>query len=138
MTDEAVLEGGCLCGAVRYRLIPAGAIVDYCHCEMCRRWSGAPVSAWAQVPTGQFQVTEGTVAGFASSPIATRHFCPICGTPLYMSDPAGRSIGIMLGTLDKAEALVPTQHGWMSRHLPWLALSDDLPRWPESPPYDLD
>lgn len=132
------LEGGCLCGAVRYRLSPSDAVVDFCHCDTCRRWSGAPVSAWAQVPPGQFTLTKGAVGTFASSPNAARHFCPVCGTSIYMTDPQGRSVGILLGTLDQPVALAPTQHGWTSRHLTWLALSDNLPCWPEDPPYDAD
>ncbi len=132
------LEGGCLCGAVRYRLDPAAATVDYCHCKMCRRWSGAPVSAWAQVTVAQFHLTKGKPASFASSAHCQRHFCAACGTSLYMTDDEGRSVGLMLGTLDNPEALAPTAHGWQSRQLAWLALSDNLPRWPEDPPYDLE
>ena len=131
-------EGGCLCGAVRYRLTASNAVVDYCHCAMCRRWSGAPVSAWAQVPVNQFHLTTGEAAAFASSEHCRRHFCARCGTSLYMSDDASRSIGLMLGTLDNPEALVPAAHGWQSQQLSWLALADNLPHWAEAPPYDED
>ena len=41
------LEGGCLCGAVRYRISAAPSHTDYCHCRMCQRSTGAPV-----VPVG--------------------------------------------------------------------------------------
>jgi hypothetical protein len=133
---DSYLEGGCLCGAVRYRLRSAHATTDYCHCDMCRRWSGAPVSAWAQVPVDQFEVTKGSAAAFKSSSLATRHFCRDCGTPLYMIDPAQRSVGLMLGTLDDPNVLPPRAHGWASKQVAWLALADDLPRWPEDPPYD--
>jgi hypothetical protein len=131
-------EGGCLCGAIRYRLTLVNATTDYCHCDMCRRWSGAPVSAWTQVPVEQFQVIKGNAASFRSSDIASRHFCRDCGSPLYMTDVAQRSVGIMLGTLDDANAVAPNGHGWASKQLSWLALSDHLPRWPENPPYDAD
>ncbi|HEX6636422.1 MAG TPA: hypothetical protein VF033_02095 [Steroidobacteraceae bacterium] len=47
---SAGLEGGCACGAVRYRLASAPFDAGYCHCEVCRRSSGAPVSpAWFDV-----------------------------------------------------------------------------------------
>lgn len=45
-----VHEGGCLCGAVRYRITGEPKSVGYCHCRMCQRAAGAPVVAWATVP----------------------------------------------------------------------------------------
>ena len=42
-----VTDGGCLCGAVRYRLEGPPLHADYyCHCRMCQRAAGAPVVAW--------------------------------------------------------------------------------------------
>ena len=38
--------GGCLCGAIRYRITGAPVEALYCHCRMCRRAHGAPVVAW--------------------------------------------------------------------------------------------
>lgn len=131
-----VLTGGCLCGQIRYRITTLAADVDFCHCEMCRRWSGAPVSAWAQVPVSQFRLTRGTATPYTSSKTGTRYFCPTCGASVFMTDPDGTSVGIMLGTLDDAEALRPTGHGWWSAHVSWLKLDDKLPRWPKDPPYD--
>ncbi|WP_456237657.1 GFA family protein, partial [Geminicoccus flavidas] len=44
------MEGGCLCGAVRYAIeLEEDDLADYCHCRECRRASGAPVVAWVQV-----------------------------------------------------------------------------------------
>ena len=42
MIDTATFEGGCLCGAVRYRAIAAPIRAVICHCSMCRKHSGAP------------------------------------------------------------------------------------------------
>ena len=130
------LEGGCLCGAIRYKIDATDATVDLCHCRMCRKAGGAPVVAWAQVPPTQFRVTEGEPKTYQSSKIASRHFCPACGSQVYMSDPGGQSVGITLGTLDDPEALRPTAHGYDSERLSWLHLDDDLPRYPKAPPYD--
>lgn len=130
----ASLTGRCLCGEIRYRLTPLAAEVDYCHCTMCQRWSGAPVSAWAQVPASQFRVTHGTATPYTSSKIGIRYFCSTCGTSVFMTDETGVDVGIMLGTLDQPEALRPTAHGWWPRRLSWLTLTDDLPHWPKDPP----
>jgi len=42
-------EGGCLCGAVRYRMVGAPLSSAICHCASCRRASGAPTVAWLTV-----------------------------------------------------------------------------------------
>jgi hypothetical protein len=53
------LEGGCLCGRVRYRVTAAPLDGAYCHCRMCQKSSGAPLQASAEFPIGAFEVTEG-------------------------------------------------------------------------------
>ncbi|MDR3510864.1 MAG: GFA family protein [Caulobacteraceae bacterium] len=132
------LTGGCLCGAVRYALtVEGGDVADYCHCRQCQKASGAPVMAWVQVPPSRFEVVQGQARAFASSARSARWFCPTCGSSLYMTDAAGRSIGVALGSLDDPAAVAPTAHGWTSAQLPWLVLDDDLPRYDGDPPYDL-
>ena len=128
------LTGRCMCGALRYRFDPAGAVADYCHCKRCQRWSGAPVTAWAQVPAAQFEIVAGKAKIVQSSTLYQRHFCSECGSPTYMS--GGETIGIMLGTVDDPSSLVPQGHGWTNDRVPWLKLADDLPCWPEDAPYD--
>ncbi|MGF7162042.1 hypothetical protein FHS85_003685 [Rhodoligotrophos appendicifer] len=133
-----MLTGGCLCGAVRYEVETlASDDADYCHCSQCRKASGAPVVAWVQVEPKRFRVTRGEAKGFASSPQNQRWFCGTCGSPLYMSDKEGRSIGVNTGTLDHPEAVPPTVHGWFSARIAWFDTKDALERYPESPPYDL-
>lgn len=132
----AYVDGGCVCGALRYRFNPKGAITDYCHCRTCRRWSGAPITAWAQVPVDQFEIVAGMAKAFPSSSRGIRYFCDQCGSSVYMMDSEGKSIGIMLGTLDNAEGLQPQGHGWVSEKIKWFHINDDLPRWPQDAPYD--
>lgn len=132
------LTGGCLCGAVRYEIAPRpGDVADYCHCRECRRAAGAPVVAWVQVAPARFSVTQGAARPFASSAQATRWFCGDCGSPLYMTDDAGHSVGVTLGTLDAPAAVHPTVHGWLRERIEWFEIKDSLPRYEESPPYDL-
>jgi hypothetical protein len=131
-----LLEGGCLCGALRFRLDDAGAIADFCHCETCRRAHGAPLVAWLQVPPDQFRLLSGRAGSFESAPGSRRHFCVDCGSQVYMSDAAGRSLGVAVACLDDPEAVRPQAHGFAARKLSWLELADALPRYPEAPPYD--
>jgi hypothetical protein len=131
-----MLEGGCLCGAVRYRIDASDGIVDYCHCRTCQRAAGAPVVAWVQVAPERFALTAGTLASFASSPGCDRHFCARCGTQISMTDHGGRSVGVTVASLDQPDRLAPSSHGWTSAQLEWLAIKDDLPRYPQTPPHD--
>jgi hypothetical protein len=136
MATTSFLTGQCLCGTLRYRFDPTGAITDYCHCKMCQRWSGAPVTAWAQVPADQFEITLGKPKAFRSSPRGIRHFCADCGAAVFMSDPEGSGIGVMLGTVDDPSSLAPKGHGWTTDQIPWLKIDDHLPRWERDAPYD--
>jgi Uncharacterized conserved protein len=130
-------EGGCACGAVRFRLrIGEGAIVDVCHCRQCRKASGAPLVAWVQVAPEDFTVTEGTPAAFASSAEGRRHFCAACGSPLFMTDIDGRSVGVMAGALDEAGDLDPVAEGWITQKLPLVGRIGHLPAFETDPPHD--
>lgn len=128
--------GGCLCGHVRYELDPTNGVADYCHCRACRKATGGATVAWIQVPPAQFTVTAGRPSAYASSAGSQRWFCPRCGAHTHMSDRAGRSIGVTLGTLDDVDAVTPRGHGFDAVRPAWLCLADDLPRYPGPPPHD--
>nr|WP_298690578.1 GFA family protein [uncultured Dongia sp.] len=136
MTSTKQLTGRCMCGALRYRFDPSEAVVDYCHCKSCQRWSGAPVTAWAQVPLAQFEIVSGAAKAFQSSPRGIRHFCADCGSPVFMTEPGGTTVGIMLGSVDDPSSLIPTGHGWTSDQISWFKIDDHLPHWPEDAPHD--
>ena len=133
-----VLDGGCLCGAVRYAIEAEAALVDWCHCSACRRSTGGMAVAWAQVAPAAFRLSRGRAGAFASSATGVRHFCPDCGSQLFMTDSAGRSVGITLATLDEPQPLRPAAHGFDGARPDWLCIADDLPRFPAAPPYDGD
>ena len=133
------LEGGCLCGAVRYRITVEPVDPAYCHCRMCQRRSGAPAVATAEIPVTGFAIILGEPAAYRSSPAAQRLFCRDCGTELYftlLDDPPSLSLNI--GTLDDPEAVQPIKHIWTSSQVSWFDVDDDLPRHPENPPRDED
>ena len=129
------LEGGCLCGAVRYRLTEPPAAVLYCHCRMCQRAGAAPVVPWLTLPSAGFALTAGRPVEYQSSHKAIRSFCPTCGTPLtFRYIKAAAWIDVTLSSLDDPAALPPRYHTWTSSQMPWLQIRDDLPRYPERGP----
>jgi len=124
------LAGGCLCGALRYRITGAPVEALYCHCRMCRRAHSAPVVAWLTVPIKGFTMTAGTPAAYRSSAKAWRHFCGRCGTPLTWreaEDP--RLVDVSIASLDDPESVHPTLHTWTESRIAWFDTVDHLPRY---------
>jgi hypothetical protein len=129
------LEGGCLCGAVRYRIAAKPDHAGYCHCRMCQRATGAPVVAWLTVTRDAFAWTTGEPAVYRSSASAERLFCGACGTQLVFRDIAEPDeLDVTLASLDDPAAVPPSHHIWTSSRIPWFDTADDLPRFPERGP----
>jgi len=129
------IEGGCLCGAVRFRATRELGIPAFCHCRTCRRASAAPVVAWLTVARDGFSFTKGQPRGYRSSARVVRTFCPECGTPLsYANDAYPDAIDVTTISLDAPERFPPRDHVWTRDAVAWLRLGDDLPRHPEFRP----
>ncbi|MBN9439176.1 GFA family protein [Bosea sp. (in: a-proteobacteria)] len=81
MAESAPVSGGCLCGAIRFRAVPAKPEMDVCHCGMCRRWSGGVFMA---VPCGEVTIEDDSRLGrYPSSDWGERQFCSVCGSSLF-------------------------------------------------------
>lgn len=130
------LEGGCLCGALRYRLHAAPFDSGYCHCTLCRAASGAPVLAFATVPFDDFEIVNGEPRRFRSSDFGERWFCADCGTPLCMHvDHQPDTIDFTIGSLDQPEHVEPGFHIWLQSRIRWFEISDKLPRFDQFRPH---
>jgi hypothetical protein len=131
MTDPEY-EGGCLCGATRFRAAGAASQLCYCHCRSCRGASGAPFVAWATFPAAGFRIARGALALHRSSEPVLRGFCATCGTALtYAHAARPAEIDVALAALDDPGVLRPACHIWVSHKLPWVELGDGLPRFAE-------
>lgn len=99
IADDPV-TGGCLCGAVRYRVIPPLRPVVACHCSQCRRTSGNYVAATA-VSRERFELTRRDgLRWFRSSPRARRGFCHTCGSNLFWDAEGRDTMTFTAGTID--------------------------------------
>jgi len=129
------VEGGCLCGAVRFRIGAPPLRSGYCHCRFCQLNSGAPVVAWAEVPIEAFAYLAGEPGVFVSSSWGQREFCAACGSFLvYRDRRRATSVSINTASLDDPAACPPTHHLFVSRRIPWFETADDLPRYDEGAP----
>jgi hypothetical protein len=127
---KTVIEGGCLCGAVRYHATGAPYNITHCHCRTCRRASGAAFVSWASFPATSFAFTFGAPTHFASSINVIRTFCQRCGTPLtYQRHDLSEEIDVTLCSLDEPEQFIPEDHTWTNSKLPWIKLADGLPHY---------
>jgi hypothetical protein len=130
-----MLEGGCHCRAVRYRIAGEPQRAGLCHCADCRGTAGAPVVGWAVFRKEQVQST-GEVATYASSADGRRQFCPRCGTGLfYLNDVMFDGlVDVQIATLDDPDALPPTEQIQLAERIGWMRTAHDLPgfeRWPD-------
>jgi hypothetical protein len=126
------LEGGCACGAVRYRLGSAPMFVHCCHCCDCQRQTGSAFVINALIETDRIQLLSGAPVAVAVPTDSGRphhiHRCPACHTAMW-SDYGGRPAlrFARVGTLDDAAALSPDVHIFTLSKLPWVVLPPAVP-----------
>ena len=125
------IDGGCLCGEIRYRASGAAYGITHCHCQTCRRASGAPFVTWAGFDSDKFNFTRGQPGSYRSSKNVIRTFCSRCGTALtYQRLDLLDSIDVTLGSMDDPEKIKPEDHTWTESRISWIVLSDHLPAYP--------
>jgi hypothetical protein len=114
-------SGRCLCGAVRFEATGKPKWVRWCHCESCRRHSGAPASVFVSFDDDVVKVTQGAIATFNSSPGVTRGFCGRCGSTLTCAN--ARLPGethYYVGAFEQAAELTPKGEFFAAERLPWV------------------
>lgn len=135
-------EGGCLCGAVRYRVAGAPRSSSICHCRSCRRASGASAVAWLTVNRAQLEFLAGKPHSFQSSPGVVRQFCDNCGSALsYENADSPSTIDITTASLDDPNRFPPTQEVWVEHKVSWQIIDPALtqhPRWSMSDEHSAD
>jgi hypothetical protein len=123
-------NGGCLCGAVRYRVDGPARATSLCHCNSCRRATGGPSLAWTIVDDDKVEIVAGTLAIHASSPGVERGFCGRCGTSLtYARANRPGLFDVTTASLDDPEAFPPTKEIWTEERLSWEAANSALPQF---------
>ena len=129
--SPSVLEGGCLCGAVRYRISGPVSNPCFCHCADCRRATGGSMVPWGTFAREALCIVRGHLSEFRSSAQVSRGFCAQCGTSLsYRHDAHAGEIDVTLSTLDEPTLVPPRMHVWVKDRLPWVVIGDDLPQLP--------
>ena len=126
------LEGGCACGALRYRLSCAPMFVHCCHCRDCQRQTGSAFVLNALIETDRITLLAGAPEPVAVPTESGRpheiYRCGTCRTAVW-SDYGGRRAlrFVRVGTLDDPAALPPDVHIYTRSKLPWIKLPEAVP-----------
>ncbi len=131
-------EGGCQCGAVRYRVVGEPVVLAVCHCSECQRQSGSAFGMSLIVPKKSFQLLSGETKTFTRKAASGRNvacvFCPECGTRVYhVPGLPGDNLNIKPGTLDDRSWLAPALHVWTKSKQPWFPIPGGVPCVEEQP-----
>eukprot|EP01043_Picozoa_sp_COSAG02_P086294 COSAG02_NODE_23769_length_709_cov_0.603279_2_plen_169_part_01 len=95
------ITGGCLCGAVRYRLSTPAKSTYHCHCLMCRKIHGALFATFSVFPSTSWKLTGGQLSVYCSSPGTTRQFCATCGCEILSTvSSVAEDVFVTCGSMD--------------------------------------
>ncbi|MBV8888649.1 MAG: GFA family protein [Alphaproteobacteria bacterium] len=125
-------DGGCACGAVRYRLTAAPMIVHACHCRDCQRLTGSAFAVNLWIERALVEASGAEPVAFPVPPGGSGKphdvfACARCSTHLWSKYHAapGDTLLVRAGTLDDPAAVAPDVHIFTRSKLPWLALPKD-------------
>jgi hypothetical protein len=133
------VEGGCQCGAVRYRLKAAPLGIYACHCKDCQRSSGTTHTLSMVAKAGDVELIRGELAGFDKAADSGRTVrmlgCVHCGTKVWNAPLSFPDLIIMKpGTLDDMGWARPVGNIWTDRKQPWVDLDPNVPNFAGQPP----
>ena len=125
MAETDKLNGGCLCGTVRFELDRASvATAHNCYCADCQRSTGSSMATFVTVPDAAFTLLQGqpkfySVVGDSGGEVS-RGFCPNCGSPLYSTVTVMPGFTfVKAGALDDSSWVTPVSSFWVSSARPW-------------------
>lgn len=124
-----VLTGRCYCGASTIQATALPKAVTYCHCNDCRRITGAPVAAFAAFDEATIAITPSEGRQVSRVPGVKRTFCATCGSGLTgRYDYLPGTVYVAIGLFDQADLVAPQMHAHVANQLCWLDIQDDLDR----------
>ena len=125
------ISGACLCGAVRFEAAVPPRRVTHCHCEMCRKATGAAVATFATFESSKVRWSCDP-ARYDSSDRGWRGYCPKCGSSLCFGyKPRPERIYIAIGIFDNPGEFPAGFHDHRGSKIDWLHLDEHLPDVPQ-------
>ena len=124
------IEGGCACGAVRYRLTEAPRTIYTCHCTDCQVLSTSAFTLSMPVARETLEILQGELMSWIRVPPSgnqiPQHVCKTCGVRIYSEPKAGAPyVTLRCGSLDDTRWIRPVAAIWMKSAQPWVKMPDD-------------
>jgi len=137
MTTPAI-TGGCLCGAVRFRISKPPIAMRLCWCRLCQYIAAGNATVNVVFPSDAVSV-EGALTDYRSiadsGSVMHRRFCPACGTAVFSASEARPHLLIVRnGVLDNTALLRPSTTIWTDAAPAWAWIDESLPRHTGQPP----
>jgi len=131
-----MIQGGCLCGAVRFEFSGYLEGIRMCHCSVCRRISGAGNTATLLARCDGFRWLSGEagIRTFSKPTGLSISFCEVCGSPVPDVDPRGAVNPVPAGTLDPDLNVSVLRHIYVGSRASWETLGGTAPCWDEDSP----
>jgi hypothetical protein len=125
------MEGGCACGAIRYRLEVQPLAVHCCHCRSCQRETGSAFALNALVETAHVDVTQGEPVAIDTPSDSGKGQqivrCADCEVTLWShyGGMGERAAFVRVGTLDDPDACPPQVHIFTRSKQRWVVLPEN-------------
>jgi len=137
--SDAAIQGGCLCGGVRFELTEPPTLAGYCHCTRCQRRTGTGSSAQVRVDGRTFRLLSGAelVRGWLPPGGGNEKcFCGECGAHLFSRNPVDPTrMAVRMAALDADPGVRPSYRQFVAYAAAWEPIPDDgLERYPEARP----
>ncbi len=132
-------SGGCLCGKIRYKVTGDPVRMAICHCDDCRKATGAAFTTNIFVKSDDLVLLQGTPKQYRhptdSGSTMTKEFCPDCGSQLFGYSSRGTGVKhVKVGTIDDASFVKPQLEVYTVRKLPYIRLQDGIDHYDKNRP----
>jgi len=134
-----VHEGGCVCGAIRYRVKGNPLRAYVCHCTYCQRRTGSAFAIDVSISEENVELTGDGLTTYEhrsneSNRWLRSHFCNRCGTTVMLTLERGPGVRtIMVGTLDDPNCVTIERHMWTRSAQHWMVFPQNVDRFEKSP-----
>ena len=132
-----MIEGGCFCGAIRYRITQPVGQTAACHCRKCQYGSGGGPNYVVLAPKDAVEITAGTPAVFRSrsdnGAEVARLFCATCATALWSEGSHMTFLPVRVGSLDDPSPFRAALHIWAEAAPEWHHFEDGAPVFEQGP-----
>ncbi|HLY94725.1 MAG TPA: GFA family protein [Gaiellaceae bacterium] len=124
-------EGGCSCGAIRYRLTDDPLFTNCCHCLNCQRQTGSAFVINMLIEADRVELVAGEPRAVEvprdDDSAQTIYRCPTCEVAVYSNYGWPELLFVRAGTLDDPSTVAPDVHIFTKSKVPWVELPDSVP-----------